>query len=95
VLVQSKNGVIEDFHVKLPSYFLHDVFFQSLINRYGKQKSYKKFGEEAYYVWEVSALRHIYSAACTITCFPIFYAVQKMEGKEKSILEKMKISIRP
>ena len=92
VLVQVKEGVIEDFFARLPSYFLHDVFFQSLINRNGKQTNMKKTGEEAYYVWEVAPLKHIYSAACTITCFPIFYAVEKKEAPTKSILLNMKLA---
>lgn len=89
VIVQERDGTIEDFFARLPSYFLHDIFFQSLVNKYGKQSSYKKTGEEAYYVWNANSLKHVYSAACTITCFPIFYAVQKADASE-SILEKMK-----
>src|SRR5690606_30756599 len=83
VLIQVQDGVILDFLARLPSYFLHDVFFQSLVNRYGKQKTYKKIGEEAFYVWNKKALKHVYSAACTITCFPVFYSVHK-EDAEKS-----------
>jgi hypothetical protein len=75
VIVQVKDGKVLDFFAKLPSYFLHDIFFQSLVNRIGKQKDYKKVGEEAVYGWEKDALKHVYSATCTITCFPIFYTV--------------------
>ena len=91
VLVQEKDGVILDFFAKLPSYFLHDIFLQSLVNKLGKQTTYKKTGEEAFYIWEAGGLKHIYSAACTITCFPIFYAVQpaKTEKTSPSILEQM------
>lgn len=89
VIVQARDGLVEDFFARLPSYFLHDIFFLSLVNRYGKQSSYKKTGEEAHYVWNAAPLKHVYSAACTITCFPIFYSVQKSENTSKSILEKM------
>jgi hypothetical protein len=89
VIVQEKEGTINDFFARLPSYFLHDIFLQSLVKKHGKQNSYKKVGEEAFYVWEVNGEKHIYSAACTITCFPIFYAVQK-SGARDSVLEKMK-----
>ena len=75
IIVQSRDGKVLDFFAKLPSYFLHDVFFQSLVNRLGKQNQYKKIGEEAVYIWEKDGLKHVYSAACTITCFPIFYTV--------------------
>jgi hypothetical protein len=90
VIVQSKEGAVEDFFARLPSYFLHDVFFQSLVNRYGKQENYKKVGEEAVYRWNKEGNLHVYSAACTITCFPIFYAVQRSQAQTKPILEKMK-----
>lgn len=90
VIIQSKEGVVEDFFARLPSYFLHDVFFQSLVNRYGKQETYKKVGEEAVYTWSKEGNRHIYSAACTITCFPIFYAVHKTDAPSGTITEKMK-----
>ena len=90
VMVQVNDNQVEDMFARLPSYFLHDVFFQSLTNRYGKQTTYKKTGEEAYYVWNKEPLKHIYSAACTITCFPIFYAIQKAQTTTPSILDKMK-----
>ena len=90
IIVQEQEGVVLDFHARLPSYFLHDTFFQGLRNKLGKQTNYKKTGEEAYYTWEKPPLRHIYSAACTITCFPIFYAVQKIDSTEPTISEKMK-----
>jgi hypothetical protein len=75
VMVAVNENEVLDFFAKLPNYFLHDVFFQSLINRLGKQNGYKKVGEEAIYIWEKDGLKHVYSAACTITCFPIFYTV--------------------
>ena len=90
VLVQTNENEVVDTFARLPSYFLHDIFLQSLVNRYGKQTGYKKTGEEAQYVWELKGTKHIYSAACTITCFPIFYAVEKSEKNSASILEKMK-----
>ena len=95
VIVQSKDGKILDFFARLPNYFLHDMFFQSLVNRMGKQKEYKKVGEEAYYVWEKDGLKHVYSAACTITCFPIFYSVFPSEKTPgfKSLMEQMKESV--
>jgi len=79
VLTQNKDGVIFDFFARLPSYFLHDVFFQSLVNRLGKQDIYHKVGEEAFYVWNKNDFKHVYSAACTITCFPIFYTVMPIQ----------------
>ena len=89
VIVQAREGVVLDFFARLPQYFLHDVFFQSLINRLGKQNSYKRVGEEAFYTWESKGQKHIYSAACTITCFPIFYTVSPTEMESASLMRKM------
>src|SRR5690606_38739359 len=90
VITQVKDGVIEDFLARLPSYFLHDTFFQAIVNRHGKQNTYKKTGEEAFYVWNKDPLKHVYSAGCTITCFPIFYSVFKTDTERNSLLQKMK-----
>ncbi|MEI8346567.1 MAG: hypothetical protein WCG27_03815 [Pseudomonadota bacterium] len=76
VIVQYIDGQTSDFYARLPSYFLHDVFHQSLINRIGKQDQYEKKNEEATYSWNnKDGKRHVYGASCTITCFPIFYTV--------------------
>lgn len=90
ILVQEKDGLILDSFARLPSYFLHDIFLQSLVNKFGKQTSYKKVGEEAVYIWEKEDLKLIYSASCTITCFPIFYAAQPLKAKTLPLLEQMK-----
>ncbi|MGE3610900.1 MAG: hypothetical protein AB7I27_15020 [Bacteriovoracaceae bacterium] len=90
VIVQAREGIVLDFFARLPSYFLHDVYFQSIINRLGKQTLYKKVHEEAYYVWDKAPLKHIYSAACTITCFPIFYTVHPLEINFQPLIKKMK-----
>ena len=75
VYVQIKDDEILDFFAKLPSYFLHDIFHQSLINRYGKQDSYFKKEANAVYQWNnKKGIKHIYSGACSITCFPVYYA---------------------
>lgn len=94
VLVQEKNGNVHDMFARLPNYFLHDIFLQSLVKRLGKQSDYKRANEEAFYVWESKGMKHVYSAACTITCFPIFYAVHPVDAKS-SLLEQMKRSSKP
>jgi hypothetical protein len=76
VLVQARAGVILDFYARLPAYFLHDVFHQSLINRYGKQNKYKKVEESAVYIWtKRSDFKIIYSGGCSITCYPVFLSI--------------------
>ena|SRR5690554_1475123 len=84
-----KNKII-DFYAKLPSYFLHDVFFQSLINRFGKQDSYKMKDEHAVYRWDQKELLIHYSATCTITCFPLYLSIASQQHKDKSLLNQLK-----
>lgn len=77
ILVQTRDDKVLDFHARLPHYFLHDVFHQSLINRIGKQDTYLLKDEHAVYVWKnQTGFKHTYEAACTITCFPIYYALE-------------------
>ena len=75
VWVQYFNDKILDFYIRLPSYFLHDTFHQSLINRYGKQKKYTLRDSTAVFEWDNNEFTRVYSGGCTITCFPIYYAV--------------------
>lgn len=76
VFVQVNQGKITDFFARLPSYFLHDLFHQSLINRYGKQDHYLLYDEHAVYRWnDKQNKKIIYAGACTITCFPLYIAV--------------------
>lgn len=82
IFVQFQKGVVTDFYARLPQYFLHDIFHQSLINRIGTQDVYKKVDEHAVYVWKnKDGLRHSYSGACTITCFPLYYSVRGIANK--------------
>ena len=75
VMVQIKEGKVIDFFASLPSYFLHDVFHQSLINRLGKQTRYYHQENSAVYLWKNKrGMDFIYRAECTITCFPIYLA---------------------
>lgn len=89
VLFQAKGDVITDFYTRLPAYFLHDVFHQSLINRIGKQNKYFKKEEAAVYIWNKKKLTHVYSGGCTITCFPIYYTVY--ETYKGSIFSSLKL----
>lgn len=94
IFVQFKKGIVTDFHAKLPSYFLHNIFHQSLINRYGKQDSFNNANEQSVYIWNNKKDRkHVYSGACTITCFPLYYAVlpvKNVHGDEyKSVFNKL------
>ena len=80
VMVQIEGNKVVDFFATLPSYFLHDVFHQSLINRLGKQTRYFYQENSAVYLWKnKKGIDFIYRATCTITCFPIYLAGRPSE----------------
>jgi hypothetical protein len=91
VFVQVANGQVLDFFARLPAYFLHDVFHQSLINRYGKQDLYFKKDSNAIYIWnDEEGIRFTYSGGCTINCFPIYFAGSSSKpGPAEPLLKKM------
>lgn len=73
VVVQFYQKKILDFYAPLPSYFLHNIFHQSLINKYGMQEKYINRNNHGLYVWETKAEHKIYyMGTCTITCFPVY-----------------------
>jgi len=79
------NGIIHEVIFRLPTYFLHDSFYQSLINRFQKPSKYHLKSEQASYEWEKPYFIH-YEATCTITCFPIFLLVSKTSNIQNSVL---------
>jgi hypothetical protein len=91
VMVQERDGEVLDFFAKLPSYFLHDVFLQSLVNKFGKQNEFKRVGEEAHYVWNQNDRKMVYNGTCTITCFPVFLTAYPTASKDLlPLLEQMR-----
>jgi hypothetical protein len=83
VYVQLKKDIVLDFYARFPTYFLHDLFHQSLINKFGKQTKYHRQENDAVYIWEkVKGFRIVYSGACTITCFPNYVSYMKVEEKK-------------
>ncbi|MBT3235309.1 MAG: hypothetical protein HN353_05105 [Bdellovibrionales bacterium] len=98
VLVQSFDGKVLDMFARLPTYFLHDIFHQSLIDIYGKQERYFRQERSAIYIWNnENGNRHIYSGSCTITCFPDYYTIMPvapppaMSGSYQPLIEQMKL----
>jgi hypothetical protein len=93
VLVQAQGGKIVDMHARLPPYFLHNIFHQSMINRWGKQAVYKRVDEEAFYQWTVEGRTLNYGASCTITCFPVWLGVVPVTLPEgfKTIRERLRV----
>ncbi len=76
VFIQVSDNKVLDLYAKLPSYFSHDIFHQSLINRFGAHDKYFKHENNAIYIWnDKNGNRHLYEGACSITCFPIYYTI--------------------
>ena len=97
IQVQFHKGIVTDFHARLPQYFLHDIFHQSLINRLGKQDIYKNENEHSIYIWKKAKnRRHYYAGACTITCFTLYYAVKNLDQvlpqEYTSVIQQLKLS---
>ena len=77
VIVQFFEGKVVDSYARLPSYFLHNVFHQTLIDKLGPQKSYLNKDGTSKYQWkDTQGISYLYEGACTITCFPIFFYMQ-------------------
>ncbi|PIK13895.1 hypothetical protein [Halobacteriovorax sp. JY17] len=83
IYVQEKKGIILDFYARFPTYFLHDTFHQSLINKFGKQTKYHRQENDALYLWEnVNGIKVIYSGACTVTCYPNYISYIQVTNKK-------------
>lgn len=82
IYVQSKSGIILDFFAKLPSYFAHNLFHQSIIDKFGKQNSFSNKDSTSIYKWKLkNNIELIYSGACTITCFTIYITAKSTDKK--------------
>ena len=76
LFLQSAQDRSVGLMASLPTYFLHDTFHQGLIDRYGKQDQYLKRENSALFVWNHrDGIKIIYSAQCTLTCFPNYLLV--------------------
>ena len=84
IIAQVYKKKIVDFHATLPSYFLHNIFHQSLITRYGKQSLYKRLNQHALYIWRKPEYNIFYMAACTVTCFPVYLSVVRGKIPEEA-----------
>lgn len=81
VVVNFSQDKVADMYAVLPSFFIHDIFHQSIINRFGKQDEFKNLNGTSVYIWKnKNNLKIIYSATCTITCFPLYYSLVSLEA---------------
>ncbi len=95
VFFKVKKNIVTSFFARLPTFFLHDLFHQSLIDRYGKQDRYKKVNKSALYFWDdEKGIKLTYKGECTITCFPSYLAGESSKSGEangKSILQEISV----
>jgi hypothetical protein len=75
VFVELRDDTVLGFFASLPSYFLHDLFHQGLINRFGPQDQFRHVDSTSVYRWrDARGYALTYTGACTITCFPVYIA---------------------
>ena len=80
VFVQFYQNQSIEFFARLPTYFLHDLFHQALINRYGNQDQYVRLENSALYVWKNAENNLIiYNGMCTQRAFPVLINCKKTE----------------
>jgi len=87
VFVEVENNISVSFFTSLPTYFLHDLFHQSLINRYGPQQKFTHLEGKSVYQWTLPEMKLIYAGTCTITCFPLYFAVS---SESEKLIKKIK-----
>ena len=76
VFIQTNGDKITDMFVRLPQYFIHDLFLKELQTKYKKQDKYVRKDLSALYVWlGRDGNNIIYHGSCSITCFPMFIEV--------------------
>lgn len=91
--VELRGDRVIGFFAALPSYFLHDIFHQGLINRFGMQDEFFHRDATSVYRWNnANGLTLTYSGACTITCFPIYVSGT---GDETLLLKSFLGDLRP
>lgn len=73
IYTQVKKENIADLYVRLPQYFLHDLFLKDLQTKFKKQDKFVRHDKSALYVWYNREGNNIlYHGSCSITCFPMF-----------------------
>lgn len=76
IYTQVKKDLVTDVFVRLPQYFLHDVFLADLQKKWKKQDRYVRHDKSAVYVWlNRDSQNIIYHGSCSITCFPMFIEI--------------------
>ncbi|MBC7712156.1 MAG: hypothetical protein H7177_02390 [Rhizobacter sp.] len=89
IYTQVKDDKISDVFVRLPQYFIHDLFLTDLVKRYKKQDKFIRHDMSALYVWMNRDGNNIlYHGSCSITCFPMFVEVVNKDPKVIPLYQK-------
>ena len=76
IYTQVKKEQITDIYVRLPQYFVHDIFLKELQAKWKKQDRYTRKDGSALYTWfNRDNFNIIYQGSCSITCFPMFIEI--------------------
>ena len=76
IYTQVKKDIVTDLFVRLPQYFLHDIFLSELQKKWKKQDRFVRHDKSAVYVWlNRDNTNIIYHGSCSVTCFPMFIEI--------------------
>ena len=90
VYTQVKKDTITDVFVRLPQFFLHDIFLKDLQAKWKKQDKYVRHDRSAVYVWFNRDNNNIiYHGSCFITCFPVFIEIVKDDKTVTPMYQKL------
>lgn len=90
VQVEVGKGKVWDSFARLPAFFHHDTFHQSLIKRLGKQDEFFHREDSSLYIWKnrEGGIDLIYEGICTLTCFPMYLYLSR-DSKSPSLIRQM------
>lgn len=94
IFTQVKKDQVTDMFVRLPQYFIHDIFLADLQKKWKKQDRFVRHDKSAVYVWlNRDNSNIIYHGSCTITCFPMFIEIVSTDKSVIPMYVKMNESL--
>jgi hypothetical protein len=94
VYTQVKKDTITDLFVRLPQYFLHDIFLKDLQKKWGKQDRFVHHDKSSVYAWlNKNNVNIIYQGSCSITCFPMYIEIVSTEKSVIPMYQKFNLAL--
>ena len=94
VYTQVKKDIVTDLFVRLPQFFLHDIFLGDLQKKWKKQDRYVRHDKSAIYVWlNRDNTNIIYQGSCSITCFPMFIEIASADKSVVPMYVKLNLAL--